>query len=111
MKIGAPLSGEEITPANLLKNTLLAAEACFSSRSFLKTSLSASLFTALHRHGTEHYVHDGLDDSRISFQKLHAASLVLSDRILVETSNLRVWNYFASREGRVNRELSGALCG
>ncbi len=90
MRFGDSLTGPTQTPSNLLQNTLIAAEACFSSRDFLKGSLSASLFRALSQHGDTCYVHDGNDDQRLSYARLQAASLALSDLILKRTTNKRI---------------------
>ena len=90
LKFGDLLSGAECNPTNFLKNTLIAAEACFSSRAFLTRSLSSALFTALYHYGDKNFVHDGLDDGRLTFRRLHVAALALSDYILKQTKNDRV---------------------
>ncbi len=80
----------EATPDDLLQQTLLAAEACFSSRQFLNGSITTSLLRALHQYGKDHFIHDGMDNGRLSYSRLLAASLALSDYLLTQTDKPRV---------------------
>jgi len=90
IKVAEPITAEEATPQSFLRNLLISAEDCFSSRAFLKRSLSSALFNALYHYGDKNYVHDGIDDVRLTFRRLHVSSLALSDFILKQTNNKRI---------------------
>ena len=88
--IGKPIPAKSVSGSALRQGLLEAAEEAFSSRSFLKGSLSMALLDGLKKHGSRTKVHDGSDDSVLGFDRLLAAALVLSKHIKEETDNQRV---------------------
>ncbi|MDB6080728.1 MAG: amp-binding enzyme, partial [Akkermansiaceae bacterium] len=76
-------------PAIYLERLLVAAEEIFSSRKLFSTSLATALLTGLKKH-SGNKLHDGSDDSSISFSRLLGAALVLSKHVRDSTDNPRV---------------------
>ena len=107
MTLGDPVEDGHL--ATLQQNLAVAHEHSFSSRAFLKGSLSAALFTALYYSGSKNYVYDGNDDSKLPFQRLLAASLALSDHLKTKTERLRVGIILPPGKGGIIANLA-VLC-
>jgi len=90
LSVGKPLKAGEATVATFRESLLEAAEASFSSRSFLKGSLAVALLEGLKKHGSRHKVVDGADDSVLAFNKVLPAAIALSKVIAESTSEPRV---------------------
>jgi acyl-[acyl-carrier-protein]-phospholipid O-acyltransferase / long-chain-fatty-acid--[acyl-carrier-protein] ligase len=83
------LDGGEHTVAGLQEAWLLADEAAFSSRPFLRGNLGRAVIRGLKRHSST-LVHDGMDDSVMSFGHILAAALALAQQLKQETTKSRV---------------------
>ncbi|MCH2063730.1 MAG: AMP-binding protein [Roseibacillus sp.] len=87
--LGKQLHEGEITVAAYQENLLQASEIAFSSRQFLGESLAEHILIGLKRHGHVS-IHDGSDDSSLSYSKLLAAAIALSREIRGATDKKRV---------------------
>lgn len=90
MAIGELIPAEAATPARYREALLLAAEQAFSQRGFLKQSLAMNLLRGLKTYGSSAKIHDGTDDSELSYDKVLATAIVLSKVIRKETHKKRV---------------------
>lgn len=87
---GEMIPNGRLNVSEIHKEALIAAEKAFSSRRFLNDSLTTYLFRSLYERGEENFVHDGLDDVKLSFRRLLSAALALSDIIIKQTDQRRV---------------------
>ncbi|MBM49300.1 MAG: 2-acyl-glycerophospho-ethanolamine acyltransferase [Roseibacillus sp.] len=87
--LGDLIPAGDITLAAYQENLLCASETTFSSRSFLRESLSEHLLVGL-KMNSHISVHDGTDDSSLSYGKLLAAAIALSKQISRSTNKKRV---------------------
>ena len=78
--LGDLIPASEVTLPAYQENLLRASESSFSSRTFLRESLSRHLLTGLKKH-SKTSVHDGTDDSSLSYGNLLAAAIALSKEI------------------------------
>ncbi len=90
MSIGKAMRSDTLSVSNIIQEMLIGSEKAFSSRDFLKGSLPAFLLKSLHKNGKNSRVFDGNDDSELTYHKILAASLALSDYILSHTTKRRV---------------------
>lgn len=90
LSLGRPLAAGEATVAAYRERLLEAAEAAFSSRSFLKGSLAVALLEGLKKHGSKHKVLDGSDDSSLGFDRVLPAAIAFSKVIIEATSQPRI---------------------
>ena len=87
--LGDMIPASEVTLPAYQENLLRASESSFSSRTFLRESLSKHLLIGLKKH-SKISVHDGNDDSSLSYGKLLAAAIALSKEIRRSTDKKRV---------------------
>ena len=87
--LGDMIPASEVTLPAYQENLLRASESSFSSRTFLRESLSKHLLIGLKKHSNIS-VHDGTDDSSLSYGKLLAAAIALSKEIRRSTDKKRV---------------------
>lgn len=73
----------------LLQNLLIAGEAAFQERSFLQESLGWALIHGLKTHG-KNILHDSIDGSETSYEKLLAAALVFAQTLRQQTDKERI---------------------
>jgi len=88
--IGKLIPAGKIHVASYQQALLEANEEAYSSRTFLNSSLAATLVRGLKKHGDQHQILDGSDDSQLSYSKVLAAAIVFSKFIKAETSKPRV---------------------
>ncbi len=86
---GDRLNEGEVCVANFHQHLLQASERSFSSRSFLNDSLAEHLVGGLKKHGKT-LIHDGTDDSSLTYAKLLGAAIALSREIRNATDKKRV---------------------
>ncbi|MFM2296631.1 MAG: hypothetical protein RL117_338 [Verrucomicrobiota bacterium] len=84
------ISAADATPARYREGLLQAAEQAFSQRGFLKQSLGMNLLRGLKAFGSKTKIHDGTDDSELSYDKVLATAIVLAKIIRKETHKKRV---------------------
>jgi len=90
LTFGKVLPKGEATICSYREALLHCAEEAFSSREFLKGSLPVSLLQSLKKHGANHSVFDGTDDSELSYEKLLGAAIAFSKEIKAATKKKRV---------------------
>lgn len=90
MAIGELIPTDAVSPARYREALLLAAEQAFSQRGFLKQSLAMNLLRGLKTYGSSAKIHDGNDDSELSYDKVLATAIVLAKIIRKETHKKRV---------------------
>ncbi|MFP6878174.1 MAG: AMP-binding protein [Roseibacillus sp.] len=89
MALGRRLDVGANSVANFQESLLEAAEAAFSSRRFLRGSLTEHVLAGLKKHGST-TIHDGTDDSSLAYSKLLGAAIALSKTIKAATTKQRV---------------------
>ena len=87
--LGGLLDEKQVSVPNFYQHLLEASEKTFSSRSFLNDSLTEHLLRGLKKHGRT-LVHDGTDDSSLTYSKLLGAAIALSREIRAATDKKRV---------------------
>jgi len=87
---GHPIPAGQATIARYRESLLEAAERAFSARDFLNGSLAEALLAGLKKWGGSSTLHDGSDDSTLSYDKLMGAAIALSKEIKLATTKLRV---------------------
>jgi acyl-[acyl-carrier-protein]-phospholipid O-acyltransferase/long-chain-fatty-acid--[acyl-carrier-protein] ligase len=90
MAFGPALEGEYLTLAAYQESLFVLAEQCFSKHPMLARNLGYALLQGLKKHGTQNYVIDGKDNSKLGFDKILAAAIALSKFIKAETQKSRV---------------------
>lgn len=86
----APLiPATEVSGAAIRQGMLAASEEAYSARPLFKSSLATAVLHGLKKH-SKTTLHDGSDDSDLTFDRLLAAALVFSKYIREETSAKRV---------------------
>lgn len=111
LSFGEPLQREAATLANYTENLLIAAETAYSARPILKSHLAWEILRGLKKHGTAAEIIDGLDGSRLRFDKLLAAGIVLSKVIRKETQKKRVGIILPPGKGGLLSNLAVLLAG
>ncbi len=89
ISVGRPIDAAKLSAAAIQEELFAAAEAAFSQRPILGSSLATALLEGLKRH-TRTRIHDGADDSSLGFDRLLAAALVFSKYLREETDNPRI---------------------
>ncbi len=88
--LGAPLPGDPPVPATLIQGlSALSAEA-FSQRPLLRRHLGRCLLEGLKRHGSQAGLVDGMDGSRLGYDRVLAAAIAFSFRIRELTKQPRL---------------------
>lgn len=90
MAFGPALEGEYLTLAAYQESLFVLAEQCFSKHPMLARNLGYALLQGLKKHGTQNYVIEGKDNSKLGFDKILAAAIALSKFIKAETQKSRV---------------------
>jgi acyl-[acyl-carrier-protein]-phospholipid O-acyltransferase/long-chain-fatty-acid--[acyl-carrier-protein] ligase len=111
LSFGEPLQREAATLANYTENLLIAAETAYSARPILKSHLAWEILRGLKKHGSAAEIIDGLDGSRLRFDKLLAAGIVLSKVIRKETQKKRVGIILPPGKGGILSNLAVLLAG
>ncbi len=87
--LGGLLDEKQVSVPYFYQHLLEASEKAFSSRAFLNDSLAEHLLRGLKKHGRT-LVHDGTDDSSLTYSKLLGAAIALSREIRAATDKKRV---------------------
>lgn len=111
LSFGRLLEGESLTLPALQEAMLLAGEAAFSRKPFLKGHLGRALISGIKRYGSKVSLFDGTDDSELRYDKVLAAALALSRVISKETQNKRIGIILPPGKGAVIANLAVALAG
>lgn len=90
LSFGDIIRPEDISTATWQSALFSLSEEAFSKRSILELSLPYALLLGLKKHGKTRKIHDGADDTSLTYDKVLAASLALSSLIQAETENTRV---------------------
>ncbi|MFY7817768.1 MAG: AMP-binding protein [Akkermansiaceae bacterium] len=90
MAVGQPMDAGQASVALFQERLLFAAEEAFSQRGFLKQNLGMVLLKGLKKFSTRAQIHDGTDDSSLTYDKVLASAIVLSKVIRYETDQARV---------------------
>jgi acyl-[acyl-carrier-protein]-phospholipid O-acyltransferase/long-chain-fatty-acid--[acyl-carrier-protein] ligase len=90
MAIGQNIEPGKASVALYQERLLLAAEEAFSQRTFLKQTLGMVLLRGLKKYGTKAHIHDGTDDSQLTYDKVLASAIVLSQVVREQTDKPRV---------------------
>ncbi len=108
---GEPLQREAANLANFTENLLIAAELAFAARPILQSHLAFEMLRGLKRNGRSCEVIDGLDGSRLRFDKLLAAAIAFSKVIRKETQKKRVGIILPPGKGGLLANLAVLLAG
>jgi len=111
LSFGELLQREAATLANFTENLLIAAETAYASRPILQSNLAWEILRGLKRHGRSAEIIDGMDGSRLRFDKLLAAAIVLSKVIRRETRKKRVGIILPPGKGGILSNLAVLLAG
>lgn len=111
LSFGEPLAREAANLANYTENLLVAAEVAYSARPLFRSHLAWEVLKGLKRHARSAEVIDGLDGSRLRFDKLLAAGIVLAKIIRKETSRKRVGIILPPGKGGILANLAVLLAG
>ncbi|GAA5483518.1 AMP-binding protein [Haloferula sargassicola] len=87
--IGRPIPEKQASGAAIRQGMLEASEEAYSGRSLFKSSLAMAVLQGLKKHSKTR-IHDGSDDSDLSFDRLLAAALVFSKYLRAETDARRI---------------------
>lgn len=90
MALATVIAAGKASIALYQERLLLAAEEAFSQRNFLKQTLGMVLLKGLKKFASTATIHDGTDDSKMGYDKILAAAIVLSKVIREETDKARV---------------------
>lgn len=90
MVFGDVISKQKANVYTFRENLLKAYETAFSSRKFLKGSITLSLLEGLKKWGNTGKVYDGTDDSETGYDKILGAAIALSKEIRKATKKKRV---------------------
>ena len=90
LTFGEVLKRGEASPARYREVLLNCAEEAFSSREFLKGSLTIALLEGLKKHAFTNMLLDGTDDSELPFNKILGAAIALSKEIKNATKKQRI---------------------
>jgi len=111
LSFGEPLQREAATLANYTENLLIAAETAYAARPILQSNLAWEILRGLKKHSRSAEIIDGLDGSRLRFDKLLAAGIVLSKVIRKETQKKRVGIILPPGKGGILSNLAVLLAG
>ncbi len=90
LAIGATIPPDQLESTRLIQEMLIAIEQCFSNRKYLEGSVAEHLLRSLYTYGTQNTLYDGVDGSKVTYQKLLAGALALSDYVKKHTTKPRV---------------------
>ncbi|MDF1658063.1 MAG: 2-acyl-glycerophospho-ethanolamine acyltransferase, partial [Verrucomicrobiales bacterium] len=111
LSFGDLLQREAANLANFTENLLIAAEKAFSGRPLLKSHLAYEILKGLKKNGTTSKYLDGFDGQELRFDKLLAASIVLSKLVKKETSKKRVGIILPPGKGGIVANVAVLLAG
>ena len=111
LSFGEPLQREAANLANYTENLLIAAETAFSARPVLKSHLAWEILKGLKKNGRAAEIIDGNDGSRLRYDKLLAAAIVLSKVIRQETQHKRVGIILPPGKGGLLANLATLFAG
>lgn len=111
LSFGEPLQREAATLANFTENLLIAGEIAYSARPILRSHLAWEILRGLKKHGRSAEIIDGLDGSKLRFDKLLAAGIALSKVIRKETQKKRVGIILPPGKGGIVSNLAVLLAG
>lgn len=111
LSFGEQLQREAANLANFTEQLLIAAETAYSARPILQSHLAYEVLRGLKRHGRSAEVIDGLDGSRLRFDKLLAAAIAFSKVIRKETQKKRVGIILPPGKGGMLSNLAVLLAG
>ncbi len=111
LSFGEPLQREAATLANFTENLLIAAETAYAARPILRSHLAREIVRGLKKHGRSAEIIDGLDGSKLRFDKLLAAGIALSKVIRKETRKPRVGIILPPGKGGILANLAVLLAG
>ncbi|HRQ91013.1 MAG TPA: AMP-binding protein, partial [Bacteroidia bacterium] len=111
LSFGELLQREAANLANFTENLLAAAETAFSARPILKSHLAWEILRGLKKHGRSAELIDGNDGSRLRFDKLLAAGIVLAKVLKKETRRKRVGIILPPGKGGLLANLAVLLAG
>jgi len=102
---------KDVSAASWRQALLLAEEAAFSSREFLKSSLPLALLTGLKKHGSSTTLYDGTDDSELKFDRVLAAAIAFSGELKEATKKKRVGIILPPGKGGMIANIAVILAG
>ena len=111
LSFGEPLQREAANLANFTEHLLIAGETAYACRPILQSHLARELLRGLKKHGRSAGIIDGLDGSRLRFDKLLAASIALSKVVRKETQKKRVGIILPPGKGGILANLAVLLAG
>ena len=111
LSFGEALQREAATLANFTENLLIAGEIAYAARPILHSHLAWEILRGLKKNGRSAEIIDGLDGSRLRFDKLLAAGIVLSKVIRKETQKKRVGIILPPGKGGLLSNLAVLLAG
>ncbi|MEM9015448.1 MAG: AMP-binding protein [Verrucomicrobiota bacterium] len=111
LSFGDPLQREAANLANFTENLMIASEVAFAARPILQSHLAYELVKGLKKHGTAAQFLDGNDGGELRFDKLLAASIVLSKIIKKETEKKRVGIILPPGKGGIVANIAVLLAG
>ena len=111
LSFGEPLQREAANLANFTEHLLIAGETAYACRPILQSHLARELLRGLKKHGRSAEIIDGLDGSRLRFDKLLAASIALSKVVRKETQKKRVGIILPPGKGGILANLAVLLAG
>ncbi len=88
--VGASIEPNRASIATYREKLLIAFEEAYSQRSFLQQNLGTLLIRGLKTYGKKGKIIDGADDSELTYDKVLATAIVLSQYIKAETDQPRV---------------------
>jgi acyl-[acyl-carrier-protein]-phospholipid O-acyltransferase/long-chain-fatty-acid--[acyl-carrier-protein] ligase len=110
LSVGAPLTTDELSVANLRGGILEAFETAFSTRRFLNGSLGYALLKGLKKH-TRTRIFDGTDDSEVGFDRILGAALVFAQEIREATDKPRIGIILPPGKGGLIANLATIFAG
>ncbi|MBP6784219.1 MAG: AMP-binding protein, partial [Verrucomicrobiales bacterium] len=111
LSFGEPLQREAANLANFTEHLLIAGETAYACRPILQSHLARELLRGLKKHGRSAEIIDGLDGSRLRFDKLLAASIAFSKVVRKETQKKRVGIILPPGKGGILANLAVLLAG
>ena len=111
LSFGEPLQREAANLANFTEHLLIAGETAYASRPILQSHLAWELLRGLKKNGRSAEIIDGLDGSRLRFDKLLAAAIAFSKVIRNETQKKRVGIILPPGKGATLSNLAVLLAG
>ena len=111
LSFGEPLQREAVNLANFTEHLLIAGETAYACRPILQSHLARELLRGLKKHGRSAEIIDGLDGSKLRFDKLLAAAIAFSKVVRKETQKKRVGIILPPGKGGILSNLAVLLAG